>query len=219
MIKSKIVKILLKSIIVIAILNLNSFSFAEDSCSDSSVESGLPLILQDYNYSEDWFSTLYLNTNKETIPRNDFTEAWVDSGEWGCPPYRWTVDGSGFHFESKSGPISISTYKESETPRIWSDNTACGTATITVTDVCGQVATAYVRNTYGEWVTDCDKSSSTGFGTCGVSTFFVKGSYRYQEICACFETGDKDLCGANHRWWCGNGKYLRRAIRQRWQCE
>jgi hypothetical protein len=214
-----LIKIPFKFIIVISFLSLYSLSLADDSCSDNVDTSGLPMIVGDYSYSEKWFSTLILNVSEETVSRNNFVEAWVDSMEWGCPPYQWTVSGSGFHFQSVSGPISISTFKESETPKVWSDNTACGTATITVTDVCGQVATAQVRNTYGKWVTDCDKSSSTGFGTCGVSPFFVKGSYRYQEICACFETGDEDLCGANHRWWCGNGKYLRRAIRQRWQCE
>lgn len=217
MIKNKIVKILLKSIIVIAILNLNSFSSAEDSCSVNNFGSGLPLILQDYSYSEDWFSTLYLNTNKETIPRNAYMEAWVDSGEWGCPPYKWTVDGSGFHFESKSGPTELYDKYNDEIIKLWSDNSACGTATITVTDQCNQTATAFVKSTYGNWVQDCYAVCPDYFGTCGIHDF-VEGKNKWKLVYACFGTGCVQICGASASWFTHQGD-LAKVWRWAWQCE
>jgi RHS repeat-associated protein len=56
----------------------------------------------------------------------------------GCTPYTLSVSGNGFSLTGKT---------------LFADGTACGTATITVTDYCGNNATGYVRCTEGTWST------------------------------------------------------------------
>ena len=75
--------------------------------------------------------------------------AWVDSDGKACPPYNWSVSGTGFHFNSASGPTAATTNADLETLQLWADDTACGTATITVTDNCEGTDTDYVRCTTG----------------------------------------------------------------------
>jgi len=54
----------------------------------------------------------------------------------GCPPYTLSVSGNGFSMTGKT---------------LFVDDTACGSATITVTDACGNNTTGYVRCTAGKW--------------------------------------------------------------------
>ncbi len=54
----------------------------------------------------------------------------------GCPPYTLSVSGNGFSMTGKT---------------LFADDTACGSATITVTDACGNNTTGYVRCTAGKW--------------------------------------------------------------------
>jgi RHS repeat-associated protein len=58
----------------------------------------------------------------------------------GCPPYTMAVSGNGFSMTGNT---------------LLADDTACGSATITVTDVCANSATGYVRSTNGTWVQIC----------------------------------------------------------------
>jgi len=91
----------------------------------------------------------------DTIDRNGTATIVVKDG---CPPFSWSVSGTGF---------SIPASSEGRTNILSADDTACGTATITVTDHCGDSCSGYVRGTEGQWVLK-------SIGTCvisGVGTF------------------------------------------------
>jgi hypothetical protein len=94
MLENKIVKILLKSIIIIAILNLSGFSFAEDQCSDTIVGPGLPTILGNYIKPDNWDPDFHFDPdNPQEITRNNSVTLKIFGG---VPPYSWSVVGSGF---------------------------------------------------------------------------------------------------------------------------
>lgn len=97
----------------------------------------------------------YSSGNPATIGQSTEAAITVDDG---CGPFSWSVSGTGFSFAQPN------TTSRSNT--LITDGSACGTATITVTDECGDTATGYVRNTTGVWV---EKSTSTcelsGVGT------------------------------------------------------
>ena len=57
--------------------------------------------------------------------------------ENGCGPFNWTVSGTGFSLDNNT---------------LNSSGSACGSATVTVTDALGRVATGHVRSTNGQWV-------------------------------------------------------------------
>jgi len=61
----------------------------------------------------------------------------------GTAPYTWSVTGTGFSIEPETG---------SRFNLLLADETACGTATIVVTDACGSGTVGYVRSTEGRWV-------------------------------------------------------------------
>jgi len=86
------------------------------------------------------------DTSDDTIDREDIATIAVTGG---CPPYAWSVEGTGFWFDAEytlteieSNAISIILY---------ADETACGAATITVTDFCEDSCDGGVRCTEGEW--------------------------------------------------------------------
>ena len=89
----------------------------------------------------------------DTIDR-DGTATIVVTG--GCPPFTWSVAGTGFSIPSTS---------QTRTVLLSADNTACGSATITVTDKCGDTCTGYVRCTTGQWVYKQDGCVLSGAGT------------------------------------------------------
>jgi hypothetical protein len=65
----------------------------------------------------------------------------------GRGPYKWSVSGTGFSMQTASTPI------DGFTNVLLADGTACGVATITVKDNCGNTVTGPVRvPDYGEWV-------------------------------------------------------------------
>lgn len=61
----------------------------------------------------------------------------------GCPPFQWSVAGTDFSMSNAT--------TDSRTNTINAGASACGPATITVTDVCGDSCTGYVRCTTGSW--------------------------------------------------------------------
>jgi hypothetical protein len=77
-----------------------------------------------------------------TIVRNGTANVVVTPG---TGPYAWTVSGTGFSIPATtSGPTNT----------LSADNTACGSAEITVTDFCDNVTTGYVREEdNSEWST------------------------------------------------------------------
>ena len=60
----------------------------------------------------------------------------------GLGPYTWSVAGTGFSIPATTDGVHNV---------VSADNTACGPATITVTDYCGDSATGYVRCDTGFW--------------------------------------------------------------------
>lgn len=75
----------------------------------------------------------------------------------GCGDFTWSVAGTGFSFNSATTTDRTNTLS--------ADATACGTATITVTDACGTEITGYVRCTTGTWVQKSSTCGLTGTGT------------------------------------------------------
>jgi len=76
----------------------------------------------------------------ETVDQNGTATIIVTGG---CGPFTWSVEGTGF---------SIPASTESRGNTLTADDTACGTATITVTDACGDSCEGIVRCTEGRWV-------------------------------------------------------------------
>ena len=80
-----------------------------------------------------------------TIARNTSVEVRVADG---LGPYTWSVTGTGF---SMLHPTTAGVINE-----VVADNTACGLATVTVTDYCRDTTVGYLRCTEGQWVEDCE---------------------------------------------------------------
>jgi hypothetical protein len=77
----------------------------------------------------------------ETIDQNSTATVIVTDG---CGPFNWSVTGTGFSFDDST--------TDERTNTLSADDTACGSATITITDKCGDSCTGYVRCTEGQWV-------------------------------------------------------------------
>jgi len=96
-------------------------------------------------------------TSDDTIDRpNGGGETATIAITGGCPRYSWSVAGTGFSLTNATTTGLTNTLN--------ADATACGSATITITDDCGTVATGYVRCTTGGWALDEVICSSTGCG-------------------------------------------------------
>lgn len=81
------------------------------------------------------------STSADTIAQSSSVSVAVNDG---LGPYSWSVSGVGFTLGSTQTGGGQNT--------LVSDASACGTATITVTDTCGGSTTGYVRCTTGQWV-------------------------------------------------------------------
>ena len=79
--------------------------------------------------------------NPETIDREDEESIAVNGG---CPPFEWSVAGTGFSFENATTEVSTNILK--------ADDAACGAANITITDAVGATVGGVVRSTAGQWV-------------------------------------------------------------------
>jgi len=82
---------------------------------------------------------LAYGVNPETIARSNSITLTVENG---LAPYSWGVSGTGFTIAALTGGLSNS---------LIADATACGVATVTVTDACGNSDTYEVRCTTGSW--------------------------------------------------------------------
>lgn len=108
----------------------------------------------------------------DTIDRNGVAVITVTDG---CPPYSWVVTGTGFGFTKAATAVKTNT--------LTADNTACGTATITVTDKCGDTCTGYVRCTTGQWAS-CASFAQGGCCDLGCNEHTVyKEKYKYVMQC------------------------------------
>jgi len=98
-------------------------------------------------------------------------------GEPEYPPYKWTITGTGFHFDAVDGPTTGQTATAATTILIYADATACGTGTVTVTDACGNTGTDYIRCEIGQWVYINASCSYPG-----ESDGYAGGPYRWYKI-------------------------------------
>lgn len=83
----------------------------------------------------------YSDDSDDTIDREGTANVIITGG---CTSYSWSVSGTGFSFANATTLARVNT--------LIADETACGTASITVTDDCGTTVTGEVRCTEGEWV-------------------------------------------------------------------
>lgn len=137
----------------------------------------VPTVPGNVSNIEKWVFDPVLYASSDTVQRQEEVDAWVDSQGWGSPPYTWTISGTGFSL------TKIQTLRESEINIINADGSACGAASVTVTDARGKKDTGYVRCTSsGKWkLTDqeewpCVYSTNTYWGCWGDPM----GKYRYQ---------------------------------------
>lgn len=94
----------------------------------------------------------------------------------GAPPFNWSVSGNDFYLESPK--------TAGRTNVLSTGDVACGTATITVTDSCGEVVTGQVRCTSGAWVANHDVCSCPGPWT---SYQFMEGYWKFtREVGGCW---------------------------------
>ena len=163
----------------------------DETSQESVVGSTLP---EDYQYDLSWL--YYWNPdNPEEIDSNSSIPISVIGG---FPPYTWHVSGNGF---------SLSLYKtEVPSNTLIADSTACGAATITITDKNGAPVKGYGRCTAGQWVLKghyCGLGGSVDYyydydTLCGEQCFYfelISGNKKqYQETAATFG-GKHEDCG------------------------
>ncbi len=98
MVKNKI-NIFFKTFIVIAILNLSGFSFADDACSNNTGAAGLPTIPAEVDSSQDLPTNLTIKSSNSAIAPNSSVELRVEIDGLVCKPYSWSVNGNGYSLE------------------------------------------------------------------------------------------------------------------------
>ena len=125
--------------------------------------------------------------SSDTVTRGDFVTVLADYAGVACPPYNLSVSGTGFHFSNIAGPITGETDDDLKTIELWADDTACGSALVTVTDACGEQATISVRepNNGGWYLVESEQCSHWERGWCAfctcVDTFEI-GGYMYENV-------------------------------------
>ena len=123
------------------------------------------------DYSFEWDS----DNSATTIDQDDMVSVYVTGG---CPPYKWEVTGTGFIMGTRE---TTGTYNT-----LIADASACGPASITVTDDCGNSVTGGVRSTEGRW----DTTYSRALGGCDDDGMGTRYFY-FSQICRL-----NYLCGA-----------------------
>jgi hypothetical protein len=141
------------------------------------------------------------SSTPDTIAPGGSISVYVSGG---CPPYSWSVSGTGYTLDNAS-----------TTGLINGLNSAAGTcgvnygpvATVTITDNCSDSVQAIIRNTGGTWTlqetgagvntcTDTGGVSCTGTGT-GTQ---IIGKYRYLYTQPATKAGDCDACKNPSKW-------------------
>jgi hypothetical protein len=170
MMKGKVVLLVLPFVFF---LNANG-AMAQDDRVAGQKGCVVPTVTANVDKPEGWNSPKIFKSSEE-VDRNSFVKVWVDSEGWARPPYSWSVSGTGFHFGSVSGPTTATTNEDLEELELWADDTACGTGTVTVTDICDNTGTDYIFSDFGQWVS-CYES-----GFMGACTIYQGYCYLYQE--------------------------------------
>ena len=133
----------------------------------------------------------------ETIDRSDSIEVFVEGG---CPPFTWSVSGTDFSLDNETTTSRQNTLNAGAS--------ACGTATITVTDDCGDEITGYVRCTYGEWILKSNDCQLSGVGTYLGASY---PSYYYELI-----SGNKKQLQTTYKSWAGSCYFLTEEACETW---
>jgi RHS repeat-associated protein len=145
-------------------LGLIEFESAFDEDKQSQEDINVPTIPEEYTpLPEPPEPELQFDPdNPDEIDQNSSIPINVIGG---CPPYTWSVSGNGFSLIGNT---------------LFADDTACGSATITVTDTCGNNITGYVRCTEGVWnlISSCHPELGCGFSE-------IIGKYNYRESWCC----------------------------------
>ena len=116
----------------------------------------------------------------ETVVRSGTAGVYVKDG---LGPYTWSVTGTGFSMLHNETTVLYNTLQ--------ADATACGTATVTVTDFCGDSTEGIVRCTTGTWdlaILQCrackadseDICPAIGCATCTSPAWYTEGKYRWR---------------------------------------
>jgi len=140
MIKKKLLKICILILMLVFCLLVSGLAYAGD-CAGKGSGIGTPTIPGNANDDNMHPPLQYDPANPQTIDRNNTIAISVIGG---APPYSWSVSGTGFDLEE---------YQTTELSNIlFADDTACGSADITITDASGNTAKGSVRCTAGKWV-------------------------------------------------------------------
>ena len=138
---------------------------------------------------------LNIYTSSDEIDPGGAITLYVDSGGLACPPYQWSVSGTGFSLDKSQ------TYNDLETVTLTAPYSfgTCGVnydvlATVTVIDQCGGTDEIKIKNTGGSWVflgTKLSTCSSNCSPCDGGSTArsFTSGNKRWWFSLACYIYG------------------------------
>ena len=86
----------------------------DDLRSHHQSHMGTPTVSGNHEYNEEWRNAYKprIHSSSETIPPGDSIDLWVDTNGRGCPPYTWSVSGTGY---SLSG---TTTYRDGESVQL-----------------------------------------------------------------------------------------------------
>jgi len=125
--------------------------------------------------------------NSDTIGRNSSITVMAIGGITGEVDYHWTISGTGFWLDEAC--TITEEHTGFKTHLIYTDDTACGTGTVSVEDRCGK-AEWVVRCTVGYWNEIIPASCETSGGNYKVSYYQITGKYRnYQLYAGCGGAG------------------------------
>jgi hypothetical protein len=157
MLKQKIIKVCFFTAMIAIHLCLDSLALAED-CAGRKDVTQTPTPPGNAEYPEDWrdqYSPTIYASDDEISPEGTIT-LYVDAGGMGCPPYSWSLTGTGYNIEDDDGDQITDDDLETITLTAPTSTGTCGTdydihATVTVEDTCGLTDSAIIRNTAGHW--------------------------------------------------------------------
>ena len=162
MIKSKYYKTPLFILMFVLCLHFSGLALAGD-CAGEADGIGSPTVPGEFTIAPDWHPPLqYDPANPQTIDRNNTVTISVIGG---IPPYTWSVSGTGFTLEEI--PDNELSYI------LHADGTACGAATIEITDTTDALIAGYVRCTTGQWVYKGHICGLSGMGDVDINAFAV----------------------------------------------
>lgn len=206
--KKLLIQIIIQAFIFLSIMTVpimhNESIFGLAIAGDCSFGTGCTKS-GEFKYPLDWF--LYFGEIGNTDGNG--TKNLDVSGSLSCPPYIWTIHGSGFKLA----------YTVTQTPTNTVIATgSCGTATIIAKDNCGAFKIGYLRSKKGKWhlIETCGVLDGWHYSTCYI------GAYKYvveHFNCNHPEDDSGDIC-SNHpccgcsSYYCGEG-----SEKWGWDCE